>query len=241
MDLIIVCVSTFLWLSCSAQNGDEQIQMEKEINQKLEGSFTYLALGDSYTIGERVEEKERFPVQLVEKLNEANLNTNPPKIVAKTGWTTDELIAGIKNTDLEETFDLVTLLIGVNNQYRGRDTAEYRIQFNELLQTALDFAENDAKKVIVVSIPDYGVTPFAENRNPQNIGKEIDWFNKINMQETLKAESFYVDITQVSREAKTDASLITADKLHPSGKMYTLWVEQIFPVAKQILENQQSQ
>ncbi len=242
MKWIFLYISTLLWLSYSVQKlGNKKVQLTKEHYQKQGEKFKYLALGDSYTIGESVQVNKRFPVQLVEKLNAANLNTEPPKIVAKTGWTTDELTAGIENSNLQETYNLVTLLIGVNNQFRGRDTVEYRLQFKELLQIAIGFAEKNAKRVIVVSIPDYGVTPFATNRNPQKIGKEIDFFNNINKQETKNTGSFYINITPISREAKTDTTLIASDKLHPSGEMYKLWVEQILPAAKEILENQKTQ
>jgi lysophospholipase L1-like esterase len=130
------------------------------------------------------------------------------------------------------------LLIGVNNQYRGRDTAEYRIQFRELLQAAIGFAGKNPKRVIVVSIPDYGVTPFARERNPGKIEKEIDNFNRINKQETQIAGALYADITGISRKAKKDPALIASDGLHPSGEMYALWVKEIIPVASKILKEQ---
>jgi lysophospholipase L1-like esterase len=190
----------------------------------------------SYTIGESVNENERFPVQLVNRLNKEGILTDSAIIIARTGWTTDELTAGIKNSGMNGKFDLVTLLIGVNNQYRGRDTGQYRLQFRELLQTAVQFAGNDETKVIVVSIPDYGVTPFGK-ANEKKIAQEIDLFNEINRQETLSRKANYVYITSISRVAKEDPSLIAQDGLHPSGKMYALWVENIFPVAKIILSD----
>jgi len=201
-------------------------------------TFSYLALGDSYTIGQSVPESERFPIQLVEKLKGSKFKIKSATIVARTGWTTDNLKSGIKNTTLDDSYNLVTLLIGVNNQYQGRDTSEYRIQFRELLQTAISFAKNDDKNVIVVSIPDYGVTPFAEGRNTNRIGKEIDIFNQINLEETQETKAKYVDITSISRQAKNDPTLIAPDGLHSSGKMYRLWVEKIFPEARTILQKQ---
>ncbi|MFW6245948.1 MAG: SGNH/GDSL hydrolase family protein [Tangfeifania sp.] len=201
-------------------------------NNKL----TYLALGDSYTIGESVDTDERFPVQLVQQLNENGIAVSTPEIIAQTGWTTDELAAAIESKNLTETYELVTLLIGVNNQFRGRDSGEYRNQFAELLQTAIEFTGNE-KSIIVISIPDYGVTPFGQDRNQEKIAEEIDLFNQINLEETQKTEARYVDITEISRRAKSDATLVASDGLHPSGKMYRLWVEEIFPAAKQILDN----
>jgi len=178
----------------------------------------YLALGDSYTIGESVAPAERFPNQLAKKLG-----IGEPQIIAKTGWTTDELDAAIDAANPKGPFDLVTLLIGVNNQYRGRDAKEYRTQFVALLRRALRFAGGDPKKVIVVSIPDWGVTPFAANRDRAKIAREIDLFNAINREEAARAGARYVDITPISR--REDPSLVAGDGLHPSGKQYGEWVK----------------
>lgn len=180
----------------------------------------YLALGDSYTIGESVAPAERFPVQLARALN-----LGEPQIIARTGWTTDELNAAIDAADPQGPFDLVTLLIGVNNQYRGRSADEYRTQFAALLQRAIGFAGGDASKVIVVSIPDWGVTPFAEGRDRAKIAREIDRFNAINREEASRAGAKWVDITPISR--RDDPALVAADGLHPSGKQYTEWVQAI--------------
>jgi lysophospholipase L1-like esterase len=182
----------------------------------------YLALGDSYTIGESVDASERFPVQLAR-----TLNLGEPEVIAKTGWTTDELNAAIDAANPQGPFDLVTLLIGVNNQYRGRSADEYRTQFVALLQRAIGFAGGDASKVIVVSIPDWGVTPFAEGRDRAKIAREIDQFNAINREEASRAGAKWVDITPVSR--RSDPALVAADGLHPSGKQYTEWVTLIAP------------
>ncbi|HEX8411976.1 MAG TPA: SGNH/GDSL hydrolase family protein [Thermoanaerobaculia bacterium] len=182
----------------------------------------YLALGDSYTIGESVDATERFPAQLARELN-----LGEPQFIAKTGWTTDELNAAIDAADPRGPFDLVTLLIGVNNQYRGRSADEYRGEFTALLQRAIGFAGGDAKKVIVVSIPDWGVTPFAEGRDRANIAREIDRYNAINREEAARAGAKWVDITPISR--RSDAGLVAADGLHPSARQYTEWVRLIAP------------
>lgn len=186
----------------------------------------YLALGDSYTIGESVPEDQRFPVQLAHALN-----LGEPRIIAKTGWTTDELNAAIDAANVTETYDLVTLLIGVNNQYRGRDAEQYRGEFKALLQRAIGFAGGDAKNVIVVSIPDWGVTPFAEGRDRAKIAREIDQYNAINREEAQRAGAKYTDITPISRG--NDPSLVASDGLHPSGKQYAEWVKLIREAAKQ--------
>ena len=187
--------------------------------------LTYLALGDSYTIGESVTQTESFPYQFVTKLRLQGLNVANPKIIAKTGWTTDELQAAIKAENLTQTFDIVTLLIGVNNQYRGYSKITYRKEFKELLQTALGYASGNKKSVFVISIPDWGVTPFglSSGKSAKAIADEIDAFNIINKEETLAMEISYTDITPDSRKAATDVSLIAKDGLHPSGKLYLQW------------------
>jgi lysophospholipase L1-like esterase len=179
-----------------------------------------LALGDSYTIGESVPEAERFPNQLARQLGIA-----APQIIAKTGWTTDELNVAIDAANVTGTYDLVTLLIGVNNQYRGRDAEEYRREFAALLQRAIAFAGGDPGKVIVVSIPDWGVTPFAEGRDRAKIAAEIDRYNAINREEAQRAGARYADITPISR--RNDPALVAPDGLHPSGKQYGEWVRVI--------------
>ena len=197
--------------------------------------MTYLALGDSYTIGESVEYKERFPVQLVNKLKLAGFDFAMPEIVAKTGWTTDELIVGIEKADLKASYDLVTLLIGVNNQYRGRDLENYKEEFEQLLRTAISFADENPDKVFVISIPDYGVTPFGQQKGRKKIGRKIDQFNAINLAVAQKYGIAYVDITGISKTAYRRTSLVADDGLHPSGEMYGLWVDQIVPaIIKQI-------
>jgi lysophospholipase L1-like esterase len=191
--------------------------------------LSYLALGDSYTIGEAVPAEQSFPFQLVEILRAAGMRINDPRIIATTGWTTDELLQGIKAENITIEFDLVTLLIGVNNQYRGYSKGNYRNEFIELVRTALTFAGNKTECVYVVSIPDWGVTPFAQkgSRNVSRISAEIAAFNKINEEEALKAGVSYVDITPGSKEAAADRSLLASDGLHPSAKMYAEWAEKL--------------
>jgi lysophospholipase L1-like esterase len=186
-----------------------------------------LCLGDSYTIGESVPVAERWPVQLAEVLRERGMDVADPVIIAKTGWTTDELSEAIDEADPQGPFDLVTLLIGVNNQYRGRSAEEYRREFRGLLARAIGFTGGRADRVLVLSIPDWGVTPYAADRDRQQISREIDAFNAINREETGKAGARYVDITPISREAVSQPALIAEDGLHPSGGMYRRWVEAV--------------
>ncbi|MBU1013968.1 MAG: SGNH/GDSL hydrolase family protein [Bacteroidetes bacterium] len=196
----------------------------------------YLALGDSYTIGESVLESERWPVQLVNNLKAKNIDAEV-NILAKTGWTTDELLKAIKDSTLTESYDLVSLLIGVNNQYRGRSVENFKEEFRVLLNTALAFAGNDPTKVFVVSIPDWGVTPFAMERDKDQIAGEIDHFNQICEDVCLKNKVLFIDITDISRNVYADEMLVAADGLHPSGKMYAQWVDRIFPYISEIIDN----
>jgi len=200
----------------------------------------YLALGDSYTIGESVAASERWPVQLTARLRARGLPIDDPLLIATTGWTTGELAGAIEQANPIGPFDLVTLLIGVNNQYRGRSEDEYLRQFHALLQRSIAYAGNDPARVIVVSIPDWSVTPFAtglgaEKSSVARIAGQIDRFNAINRAETERSGAHYIDITPLSRAAATDRSLLAPDGLHPSGKMYAQWVQVIEPIACAVL------
>jgi len=191
----------------------------------------FLALGDSYTIGESVAVVDRWPNQLAVQLRKAESQVGDPKIIAKTGWTTDELSHAIDDERPAGPYALVTLLIGVNNQYRGRDAEQYRKEFAALLHRAIGFAGGKPGHVVVVSIPDWGVTPFAADRDRAKIAREIDAFNAINREETARAKAHYADITPISRRAQTDLTLVAQDGLHPSAKMYTEWTRIILPEA----------
>lgn len=216
-------LSLCVLLGCTKKMDEPVILTPDTINKPI---LTYLALGDSYTIGESVAQRESFPYLFAAQLRTQGLNIANPKIIAKTGWTTDELQIAIKTESLTQAFDFVTLLIGVNNQYRGYSRDTYRKEFKELLQTAISFAKGNKKRVFVISIPDWGVTPFglSSGKNTRAIADEIDAFNAINKEETLAMEVSYTDITPDSRKAATDVSLIAKDGLHPSGKMYLQWV-----------------
>lgn len=193
--------------------------------------LSYLALGDSYTIGESVPMESNFPYQLSARLRENGVDVGAPKIIATTGWTTSELQSAIKIAALKQKFSFVTLLIGVNNQYRGESLTVYRKEFKELLQTALNFADGNKSRVFVLSIPDWGVTPFGagSGRDQQSIAKAIDAFNVINKEETLAMGVSYTDITIGSRKVASDKTLVAADGLHYSAKMHAEWVESLKP------------
>jgi lysophospholipase L1-like esterase len=202
----------------------------------MSNSKRFLALGDSYTIGEGVEPAERWPVQLVRLLRDDRAEIADPEIIAKTGWTTDELAQAIERSRVQGPFDLVSLLIGVNNQYRARRLDEFRQQYIPLLQTAVEFADGKAEHVIVLSIPDWGATPFAQDRDRQQIGLQIDKFNAVCRSESERLGTAFVDVTAISRWASSDGGLIAGDGLHPSAKMYRKWAEIALPFARSALK-----
>jgi lysophospholipase L1-like esterase len=197
--------------------------------------LTYLALGDSYTIGEQVLLQESFPYQAVQLLRKKSAikTTNDetyftaPEIIAKTGWTTDELTSAIEQTVLLPRYDFVSLLIGVNNQYRGRSSHEFETGFTHLLQMAIQFAANQPKKVFVLSIPDWGVTTFAEGRDRKKIADEIDAFNKVCKKVSSLHQCHFIDITSSQRTDGRKAEFLAPDGLHPSAKEYAKWAMQL--------------
>ena len=201
----------------------------------LDQQIRFLALGDSYTIGESVTLHECWPNQLSARLRADQIQCAPPQIIAKTGWTTRELIDGIEVFKLTETYALVSLLIGVNNQYRGLCEDEYVDELELLLAMAVGFAGGDARRVIVLSIPDWSVTPFASDRDCVTIAAEIDSFNRRKRECTRRNGCHFIDITPISRRASQDRALLAEDGLHPSGSMYAEWCEQVLPIAKDAL------
>jgi lysophospholipase L1-like esterase len=196
--------------------------------------FRYLALGDSYTIGESVPTEERWPNQMAQLLETDKIQIELT-IIARTGWTTSELWQGIQTERIQPPYDLVSLLIGVNNQYRGYDIREYRDQFDFLLNQSIEYANGDINRVLVLSIPDWGVTPFASGRDREQIAREINEFNSVNRELSEGAGVHYVDVAPISREVVNNQLLIAPDGLHPSGKMYAMWAEKAYPIVRGIL------
>lgn len=192
--------------------------------------LNYLALGDSYTIGESVPAGQSFPYQLVNELNKQKHILNNPEIIATTGWTTGELIDAILQSDIsDKKYDFVTLLIGVNDQYQGLSKENYKIKFQQVLNMAIKLEGGNKKHVFVLSIPDYGVTPFGKE-NEATISSQIDEFNVISKQISNTAGVNYLDITPISKLAKIDPGMVADDGLHPSAKMYREWVKLLAPV-----------
>ncbi len=213
------------FLSCS--NSEEN----KDTPAK-ESSFTYLALGDSYTIGESVSATQNFPFQLQDSLGKSLNDAGTYKIIARTGWTTTDLLDAIENQNPTMDYDLVTLLIGVNNQFQGKPFSVYEEEFPRLLDMAIAFAKGDKNSVIIVSIPDYAFTPFGQNSgNAQQISDEIDRYNAFAEQEAAQKGVAFQNITDITRQGVANPELVANDGLHPSGKAYKLFVDRLFTKA----------
>jgi lysophospholipase L1-like esterase len=193
--------------------------------------FSILSLGDSYTIGEGVPLYQCFPYQVVQMLRKEGFIFHAPEIVAKTGWTTSELIHHLYQTMLQQHYDFVTLLMGVNNQYRGLSEDDYKVDFTTLLNRAIKLA-GKAERVIVLSIPDWGATPFAEGRDKEKIAVEINSFNLVSRQLSHQSGSSYIDVTNSSREVGENSDYLTNDKLHYSGREYQKWAQLVAEVIK---------
>jgi len=200
--------------------------------------FFYLALGDSYTIGEGLEVRENFPHQTVAILNKKGRRFAEPRIIAKTGWTTDELDTAIDEADPKGPFDFVSLLIGVNNQYRGRSVSEYKVQFDHLLQRAIGFAGNKISHVFVLSIPDWGITPYAAGRDPNPIARAIDDYNAAAKSICDQHRVVFIDITTGQRKHGAGQEWLAGDGLHPSGREYSYWAQKLAAEINNTLENE---
>lgn len=208
--------------------GNIQIMAQELIVEK---NVKFLALGDSYTIGESVPANERWPEHLIDSLRKRGRNCFDPRIIATTGWRTDNLKNAITSTDLKPEYNLVSLLIGVNNYSQGQSVESYGPEFEELLTMAINLAGGVKSHVFVVSIPDYGYTPFGKP-NQRAISQGIDAFNSMHETITKKLGIKYFYITDISRRGLDEPDLVASDGLHPSGKMYTEWVDLIIRGAK---------
>ena len=230
MAFIGVLLAAFLFWSCEKEKEEAPV-VDLQIAQSI--SFNYLALGDSYTIGTGlVDEHERYPIQLIDSINKSSMfDGSPPRIIARNGWTTGDLLFGTDTATIDTTYQLVSLLIGVNNQFQNRPLDEYSEEFEILLDRAIQYAGNDTSRVFVLSIPDYGVTPFGAS-NAEEIAEEIDLFNSVNQSITESYGISYFNITPISRMAANDSSLIAPDNLHPSGEMYSLWVGEMLEIVQ---------
>lgn len=245
--LLFVPLSLF---NCSDQTTNTESNTTEEPSvstsyQETESSeeIRYLALGDSYTIGENVAEADRWPNLLVKKLEDRGITVSDQKIIAQTGWTTRELLDAIAAENLE-SYNLVSLLIGVNDEYDTGDTVAYRKDFTEALEKSIELAGGAKNGVFVLSIPDYSVTPFiaqSEEKEANQVRAAIAYYNAINQEICASYEVDYYNITPISQEADKDTDLLAEDGLHPSAKMYNLWVAQIYEQVAQKITNKLAQ
>lgn len=212
------------------------VMINNTLQPTIPDTLSYLALGDSYTIGQGVSPNELYPNLLADTLEQLGIPMHEPQIIAQTGWTTANLITAINNAQISTTFDFVSLLIGVNNQYQHKPIAEYQQQFEQLLQKAIVFANNDTSKVVVLSIPDYGYTPFGQ-ANQAVISSQIAEFNTVNKAIANAYGVQYFDITPISQQALSQPNLLATDQLHPSGAMYKQWVALMIDNVKELLKN----
>jgi lysophospholipase L1-like esterase len=224
--LLLLCM-----LSCGGTGGPSPVPPDPS---RSTGRLKYLALGDSYTIGQSVSVDERWPVKLAGDLEKTGKPVATPDIIAMTGWTTYNLLNALDQNKPSDKYDLVSLLIGVNNQYQGRSIEEYRTQFRELLLRSITYAAGEPKRVFVLSIPDWGVTPYGAS-DREKIALDIDRFNAVAKKECEKQKVLFIDITGISRQALNDPAMIATDQLHFSGKMYQLWVYEAMPKVKALL------
>jgi len=228
--IIILLFIAGLVMSCKKSSGIEGGHI---LNPAV--SKTFLALGDSYTVGQGVDASQSFPVQTKFLLQASGLNVEQPQIVATTGWTTTNLLNAIQAGNFNPPYDIVTLLAGVNDQFQTRDTTGYRDRFDQLITKSVMFAGGRPDHVFILSIPDYSVTPFASGYDTVRIRIQIDQFNQINKEQAMLRGCKYLDITASSREARYDPSLLAPDGLHPSGKEYAKWAARLAPLIRTVV------
>lgn len=218
----------FLFFTSCAQDTD---------HSSISEPIRYLALGDSYTIGTGIDTVDNYPHQLSDSLSARSFFIDTTAVIATNGWTTTDLKNGIEAEDPDSSYNLVSLLIGVNNQYQGLELDLYRTEFRELLDLAITFAGGKSENVFVISIPNYGVTPFGQSRNPVIIRQELQVYDDIAREISYEYNIPFVNITPISELGAEDSSLIASDDLHPSAKMYAMWMEEILPTVTDIIEN----
>lgn len=217
------------FFACKAQNGET-------IETHSQNGMSYLALGDSYTIGHKISEKERWPNQLAKALRNDGFSIQNPKIIAKNGWRTDELLDAMHAELNDEKYDLVSVMIGVNNQYQSKNLKNYKEELKTILREAIAKSKEGKECVFVLSIPDYGMTPFGKKKGGNQISEDLKKWNAACKQVSQEMGIAFYNITKISKQAETDSALVASDGLHPSGKMYQLWVEKILPKIEQKLK-----
>ncbi|MBQ0735278.1 SGNH/GDSL hydrolase family protein [Aquimarina celericrescens] len=232
---VLICLwgITLLFCCCSSNSESQAIEPEIESENDQTQTFSFLALGDSYTIGQGVKQEESWPYQLKTATRTSKNKIENLTVIARTGWTTTDLLDAIQEQS-PSNHDLVSLLIGVNNQFQGGSFSTFQEEFDTLLDIAINLA-NSNTKVMVVSIPDYGVTPFGIN-NSEIIAKELDNYNEYIKQQCTANKIAFVDVTTISRNLGASENALADDRLHPSGYQYNLWVEKMIPIIEEILK-----
>jgi len=215
-------------------DGQKDITAVFKKNYVGKNTSKFLALGDSYTVGASVTFSERWPVQFLDELKLYTTAIDTLQIIATSGWRVDQLKFGMDNSNLEPPYGLVSLLIGVNNQYQGQNANDFRPEFIEMLEKSLKLVNNRKERFFVISIPDWGASPYGFGFDRAKVSKEINEFNSVVKEESEKRGLRYFDITAISRRALIDRTLIASDGLHPSGKMYKLWVDMMIPEISKI-------
>ena len=215
-------------------DGQKDITAVFKKNYVGKNTSKFLALGDSYTVGASVTFSERWPVQFLDELKLYTTVLDTLQIIATSGWRVDQLKFGMDNSNLEPPYGLVSLLIGVNNQYQGQNANDFRPEFIEMLEKSLKLVNNRKERFFVISIPDWGASPYGFGFDRAKVSKEINEFNSVVKEESEKRGLRYFDITTISRRALIDRTLIASDGLHPSGKMYKLWVDKMIPIISKI-------
>jgi len=224
--LSLILLGCCLFQACTSDVISDPTENENE-------GLHYLALGDSYTIGQGIDAESAWPQQLAEQLEQQDISIDEVSIIAKTGWTTRQLLDAI-DREAPQPQDLVSLLIGVNNQFQKQDFSIFQAEFDELLSRSLELAFDRRNRVFVVSIPDYGVTPFGADRGVE-VGVEIDKYNNFIRERCVAMDISYIDVTGISRELMDEEDALASDQLHPSALQYAMWVEVILPKVKELL------
>jgi len=205
------------------------------VTLRADAAPRFLALGDSYTIGTAVDEKKRWVNELVRLMREDSVQISDPQVIARNGWTTGDLLAALDKEKPRGPFDLVTIMIGVNNQFQGQPIENYRKDLVTLFAAATKLTGGDPRKIVVLSIPDYSAMPFAQDKDPEKISAQVAKFNSVLLEETRRARARMVDVTSVSRFAKTNKQLVAEDGLHPSWRLHGVWARLVYPVARPLV------
>ena len=232
---VVFLILLFGLLAC--RENDDAVLYRDSLEPAYSDSISILTLGDSYTIGTSVLKEERWPDQLADTLAQYRIPVREVHVIAKGGWTSGSLLSAIKNTTITDIYDLVGVLIGVNDQFQRRSISDYENNLQELFDNALNFADNNVNRVFFLSIPDYTVTPVGKTIGGSRAAEEINTFNKSNREIAANRNIKYFDITPLSRRAAFQDDLVAQDGLHFSGKMYALWVDYIRSDIIKILEN----